>query len=128
MSYVDEVINKITKENPGEPEFPQTLIYWSSSRRKWTTIQKRCSTWKISKPWKTNKIQSSLGWWRRTSSSKHRIPCTIQQCNWSIQRRITFPPFSKHRYYKILRIWTNIQKLINRTSNWWRKRRIQLRS
>ena len=25
MSYVDEVINKITKENPGEPEFHQTL-------------------------------------------------------------------------------------------------------
>ena len=25
MSYVDEVIDKITKENPGESEFHQTL-------------------------------------------------------------------------------------------------------
>ncbi|RAP45412.1 MAG: glutamate dehydrogenase, partial [Methanosphaera sp. rholeuAM6] len=25
MSYVDEVIERITKENPGEPEFHQTL-------------------------------------------------------------------------------------------------------
>ena len=25
MSYVDEVIEQITKENPGEPEFHQTL-------------------------------------------------------------------------------------------------------
>ena len=54
MSYVDEVIDLIVKENPDEPEFHQAVkevlesFFKSCYRRKRRTIQKRCTLRKIS--------------------------------------------------------------------------------
>ena len=105
MSYVDEVIELVVKKNPDEPEFHQAVKEVLESLR--AVVEAHEEEYrrdallerlveperqiKFRVPWVDDKGQFRL------------IQDTVYSLtvNWTIQRRITSPSFSKYRNYQI---------------------------
>ena len=95
MSYVDEVIDLIVKENPDEPEFHQAVKEVLESLR--VVIEENEEQYR--KDALLERLVNPERQRQRSSTSEHRLQSTIQQCDWTLQRRSPFPPFRKCWYY-----------------------------
>ena len=123
LSYVDEVIETIIEQNPSEPEFHQAIrevleslrvvIEENEEEYKKNALLERLTNperqFKFRVPWVDDNGQvqvntCSMGRRQRSSTSKHRLQSTVQLSNWTLQRRITFPPIRKPRNHQVLRI------------------------
>ena len=106
MSYVDEVIAKVVEQNPSEPEFHQAVkevleslrvvIEANEEKYRKDALLERLVNperqFKFRVPWVDDK---------GTGSGKYRIPCTVQQCNRTLQGRSPSSSVCKHWYHQI---------------------------
>lgn len=96
MSYVDDVIELTVKQNPSEPEFHQAVkevleslrvvIEANEEEYKKNALLERLVNperqLKFRVPWVDDNGQVQV----------NTVPCTIQQCNWALQRWLRFHP------------------------------------
>ena len=96
MSYTEEVYERVVAQNPGEPEFHQAVkevldslkVVIDRNEEKYRSLSilerlvepERIISFRV--PWVDDNGQRT---------GKQRIPCTVQQCNRTIQRWSSFP-------------------------------------
>ncbi len=109
MSYVDEVYENVVAKNPSEPEFHQAVKEVLDSLRpvidaNEEEYRKEALLERIVEPERVIMFRVP---WVDDQGQVHvnkGYPCTVQQCNRTLQRRSSFASISKPGYHQILRI------------------------
>ena len=104
MSYVDDVLAKVIAKNPSEPEFHQAVTEVFETIRPLIEAneeeyKKQAVLERITEP--ERMIKFRVPW---VDDNGQGYPCSVQQCNRTLQGRITFSSIRKPGYYQILRI------------------------
>ena len=98
MSYVDEVLAQLIEKNPAEPEFHQAAKEVLESLRPVVEqneekFRKDALLERLVNP--ERQIKFRVPW----VDDKHRLPCTVQQCDRTLQRWTPFPSICKSWNY-----------------------------
>ena len=101
MSYVDEVLARVKAKNASEPEFLQAVEEVLESLRPVIEAheeqyKKEALLERLTEP--DRQIKFRVPW---VDDNEHRLPCTVQQCNWTVQGRTETSSVSKYRNYQI---------------------------